>query len=366
MKFLSAAVHAHGVVDRTAVLLINLGTPRAPTAAAVRQFLHEFLLDPRVVEIPRLPWWLLLKTVILPTRSAASAARYASVWTDEGSPLLAHSERQQRALISELQRRGLDLDVYLAMRYGDPSIAAAFERMRREQVSRLLVVPMYPQYSAATTASALDGVTHILQRTRNLPELRWIRGFHDDAGYVEALRRSVGAHWDAHGRPDKLLISFHGLPRRNLDLGDPYHCECVTTGRLLAEALELQPREYAVSFQSRFGRARWLEPYTADTLRALARQGAGRVDVICPGFVADCLETLEEIALEARREFLTSGGRELRYIPCLNESPRFIGALADLVERHSQGWPTRIQERALRQQAAQRAAERALAAGAKR
>jgi len=265
-----------------------------------------------------------------------------------------------------LQQRGLELDVHLAMRYGDPSIAAALECMRREQVSRLLVVPMYPQYSAATTASALDGGARVLERTRNVPELRWIRGFHDDPGYIEALRRSVRAHWDAHGRPGKLVISFHGLPRRNLDRGDPYHCECLKTGRLLAEALELQPSEYVVSFQSRFGRARWLEPYTADTLRALAHQGVGRVDVICPGFVADCLETLEEIALEARREFLTSGGREFRFIPCLNESPRFIGALADLIERHVQGWPTRKQERTQRQQQAQSGAERALAAGAKR
>lgn len=366
MKFLSAAVHTHGVVDRTAVLLINLGTPRAPTAAAVRRYLNEFLLDPRVVEIARLPWWLLLKAVILPIRSAASAARYASVWTDEGSPLLANSERQQRALIAELARRGLDVDVHLAMRYGDPSIEAALERLRREQALRLLVVPMYPQYSATTTAAAFDGVVRILERTRNLPELRWIRGFHDDAGYIDALRRSVRAYWDAHGRPDKLVLSFHGLPRRNLDLGDPYHCECVKTARLLAEALELQQQEYVVSFQSRFGRARWLQPYTAETLRALARNGAGRVDVVCPGFVADCLETLEEIALEARREFLTSGGRELHYVPCLNDSSRFIGALADLIERHAQGWPTRIQEQGQRQQQAQRSAERARALGAKR
>lgn len=366
MKFLSAVSHAHASVDRTAVLLVNLGTPRAPTPSAVRQYLNEFLFDPRVVEIPRLLWWLLLRCVISPLRSSASAARYASVWTPEGSPLLAHSERQQRALIAELQRRGLDIDVVLAMRYGDPSIPAALERLRRERGARLLVLPMYPQYSATTTGSSFDGVARVLQRTRNLPELRFLRGFADDPGYIEALRRSVRAHWDAHGRPDKLVMSFHGLPRRNLDLGDPYHCECVKTGRLLAEALELKSTEYAVSFQSRFGRARWLDPYTVDTLRSLGRAGVGRVDVICPGFVADCLETLEEIALEGRRDFLTSGGREFHLIACLNEAPRFISALADLVERHTQGWPVRVAEQARRKQEAQRTAERAHALGALR
>lgn len=350
MKFFSTAAHPHGAADRSAVLLINLGTPRAPTPHAVRGFLEEFLLDARVVEIARAPWWLLLKGVILPTRSRASAARYASVWTEEGSPLLAHSERQHRALAAELQRRGLDLQVYLAMRYGDPSIDAALEQMRREQVNRLLVLPMYPQYSATTTASALDGLMRVLQRTRNVPELRWIRSFADDPGYIEALRHSVRGYWDAHGRPEKLVMSFHGLPRRNQQLGDPYDSECLKTAGLLAQALGIEQQEYLVCFQSRFGRARWLEPYTADTLRSLARDGVGRVDVVCPGFVADCLETLEEIALEARRDFLNSGGREFRYIPCLNDAPRFVAALADLIERHVQGWPARRQERAQRQE----------------
>jgi ferrochelatase len=366
MKFLSTAAHAHGPGGRTALLLINLGTPRAPTAAAVRKYLDEFLLDARVVEIPRLPWWLLLKAVVLPTRAAASAARYASVWTEEGSPLLAHSERQHRALIAELQRRKMDLEVYLAMRYGDPSVDSALERMRHEQVSRLLVLPMYPQYSATTTGSAFDAVIRVLQQTRNVPELRWIRSFHDDPGYIEALRRSVRSYWNSHGRPDKLVMSFHGLPRRNLQLGDPYQKECAKTAQLLAEALGIEPREYVLSFQSRFGRARWIEPYTVDSLRELARAGAGRVDVVCPGFVADCLETLEEIALEARREFLTSGGREFHYIACLNDSPQFIAALADLVERHVQGWPAGVADRADREPPTPGDASRAPELGAAR
>jgi len=358
MKFLSAAAQAQGPADRTALLLINLGTPQAPTPAAVRKYLDEFLLDTRVVEIPRLPWWLLLKAIVLPTRSAASAARYASVWTEEGSPLLAHSQRQHRALIAELQRRKLNLDVDLAMRYGDPSVDAALERMRHAQVNRLLVLPMYPQYSATTTGSAFDAVSAVLQRTRNVPELRWIRGFHDDPGYIEALRRSVRSYWDTHGRPNKLVISFHGLPQRSCQLGDPYQNECAKTAQLLAQALGIEPREYALSFQSRFGRARWLEPYTVETLRELGRCGTGRVDVICPGFVADCLETLEEIALEGRREYLTSGGREFHYIGCLNDTPRFILALGDLIERHVQGWPVRDRDRGGRTQQADSGAER--------
>ena len=366
MKYLSTAAHAHGSVDRTAVLMINLGTPRAPTAGAVREYLHEFLLDPRVVELPRALWRLLLWTVILPLRSRASASRYATVWTPEGSPLLAISERQQRALAAELQRRGLDVDVVLAMRYGRPSIPEAMARLRRERAARLLVLPMYPQYSATSSASAFDGVAQVLMQTRNLPELRWVRGFHDDPGYIEALRRSVRAHWDAHGRGQRLVMSFHGLPQRNLDLGDPYHCECHKTGRLLAQALDLRPDEYLVSFQSRFGRARWLQPYTAETLRRLAREGAARVDVICPGFVADCLETLEEIAQEARRDFLTHGGRELHVIACLNDAPALIGTLASLVERHAAGWPVSRGEQGERQQQAAAVAVRALAMGAGR
>jgi ferrochelatase len=366
MKFLAPAEHAHDAIDRTAVLLINLGTPRAPTSAAVRRYLNEFLLDPRVVEIPRPIWWLILRAIILPLRSSASAGRYASVWTEDGSPLLANSELQQRALAAQMQARGYDVDVELAMRYGDPSIPAVLERLRTARTRRLLVLPMYPQYSATTTGSAFDGVAAVLQRSRNLPELRWIRGFHDDPGYIRALAASVRAYWDANGRPDRLVMSFHGLPRRNLDIGDPYHCECHKTGRLLAEALGLPKEAYVVTFQSRFGRARWLEPYTADTLRTLARSGVGRVDVVCPGFPADCLETLEEIGLEARADFLSSGGKSFHLIPCLNGDATFAGALADLLERHLQGWPARVQDVQREREDAPRVLERARALGATR
>ena len=366
MAFLSVGDFSHATAGRAAVLMLNLGTPSEPTRSAVHRYLYQFLMDPRVVEIPRLIWWLLLRLVILPFRSGASAQRYASVWTPASSPLLDFSERQHRALMAELQARGFDVDVLLAMRYGEPSIPMAMERLRQAGITRLLVIPMYPQYSATTTASALDGVMQVLMETRNIPELRVIRNFHDHPGYIDALRRSVLEYWDAHGRPDRLLMSFHGLPRRNLDLGDPYHCECAKTARLLAAALGLGPDEFALSFQSRFGRAKWLEPYTVDTLRKMAREGVGRVDVICPGFTADCLETLEEIAQEARADFLTSGGRDFHLIPCLNEAPRFISALADLVESHTQGWPVRAADAAGLREAAQLSQTRAVAMGAVR
>jgi protoporphyrin/coproporphyrin ferrochelatase len=366
MHYLAPSAFAHGTPPRCAVLLVNLGTPSAPTAAAVRTYLQEFLLDPRVVELPRLPWWLLLHGVVLPLRARASAQRYASVWTPEGSPLMAHSERQQRALMAELRGRGLDVDVVLAMRYGQPSLAAALETLRRNGTTRLLVVPMYPQYAGATAGSVFDGLARELQRTRNLPELRWLRGFADDAGYIDALQRSVREHWRVNGRGGRLVMSFHGLPRHSLDRGDPYHCECHKTARLLAEALELREEEFVVTFQSRFGRARWLQPYTADTLRELARAGVGRVDLVCPGFVADCLETLEELDQEARRDFLTAGGREFHRIACLNDAPRFVAALADLVERNLHGWPVRAEDAPARREEARRSLERARSLGAPR
>jgi ferrochelatase len=366
MKFLAATSHAHATPDRTAVLMVNLGTPAAPTRAAVHAYLEEFLLDPRVVEVPRVIWWPLLKGAILPFRSGASAERYAAIWTHEGSPLLANSERQQRSLMAELQKRGIEVDLALAMRYGQPSVPMVLEGLRRSKVARLLVVPMYPQYSATTTGSAFDAISRVLEQTRNLPELRWIRSYADDPGYIDALRRSVRMHWDAHGRGNRLVMSFHGLPRRNLDLGDPYHCECVKTGRLLAESLDLQSEEFAITFQSRFGRARWLEPYTVDVLRKFAREKVGRVDVICPGFTADCLETLEEIAIDGRRVFLTEGGREFHTIACLNDSPRFISALADLIERHAHGWPVLAEDARERQAKAQDSFSRARAMGAGR
>jgi protoporphyrin/coproporphyrin ferrochelatase len=342
MAFIKEPSFAHGTSPRTAVLLVNLGTPDAPEAGAVRRYLKEFLSDQRVVEIPRIAWWPILNGIILTVRPRKSAAKYATIWTEQGSPLLVHSREQATLLRGYLGEQGVDADVALAMRYGQPSIASVLAELQSRHTERVLIIPMYPQYSATTTASVLDAVFDVLARTRNVPEVRWVKHFHDDPGYIDALKQSVLRHWKAHGRAHdaggKLVMSFHGVPKRTLLLGDPYHCECQKTGRLLAEALGLGKDDYVVTFQSRFGRAEWLQPYTAPTLHDLGRRGVPRVDIMCPGFPADCLETLEEIAMEGKQEFLTAGGKEYRYIPCLNGSPAFIHALTRLAERHMQGW----------------------------
>lgn len=340
MSFAREPEHTHGRAPKTAIVLVNLGTPDEPTAPALRRYLKEFLADPRVVEIPRAAWLPILYGVILPFRSAKSAQKYALIWTNEGSPLRAHTDKQALLLRGLLGERGHVLEVRVAMRYGNPSLPQVLEQLKSEGCERMLVLPAYPQYSGTTTASVADVVFDQFRRWRNQPELRMVKHYHDHPGYIQALRLSVQAHWQAHGRPDKLVMSFHGVPKRTLLLGDPYHCECQKTGRLLGEALGLGPDQYLVTFQSRFGKAEWLQPYTAPTLQRLAAEGVARVDVMCPGFTSDCLETLEEIALEARHEFLTAGGKEFHYIPCLNEAPAWIAALADVAEQHLAGWPT--------------------------
>ena len=339
MPFLAEPAYAHGTPARTAILLINLGTPEAPTRAAVRRYLKEFLFDPRVVEIPRPLWWLILNGIILNLRPAKSAAKYAQIWNRDGSPLMAHTERQAKLLRGYLGEQGQSaLVVAFAMRYGEPSIASVLARLHRQRCERILILPLYPQYAASTTASALDAISDCLRRTRNIPELRMVKHFHDHPAYIAALAESVRKHWGLHGKPDKLLMSFHGLPRYTLERGDPYHCECQKTARLLAESLTLAPEQYQISFQSRFGRAEWLQPYTAATLAQWGHEGMRRVDVICPGFVADCLETLEEISMEGRAEFLQAGGKEFHTIPCLNENDAWIRALAQIALEHVRGW----------------------------
>lgn len=328
----------------TGVLIVNLGTPEAPTAPALRRYLGQFLSDPRVVEIPALLWKPILHGIILRVRPAKSAAKYASIWTPDGSPLRAWTDKQGTLLQGYLGERGHRVSVKWAMRYGQPSIAAQMDAFKAEGARRILIVPLYPQYSGATSASVMDEVFAWGRRTRHVPELRFISHFADDAGYIEALADSVRAHWQREGRGPKLLMSFHGMPERTLHLGDPYHCECHKTARLLAERLGLGKEEYQVSFQSRFGKAKWLQPYTEPTLKALGQAGVPRVDVICPAFVSDCIETLEEIDIEGRQVFLQAGGKEFRYIPCLNDRPAWMRALSGLCEQHLQGWPTRTEQ----------------------
>ena len=352
----------HGQAPKTAVLFCNLGTPDAPTPVAVRRFLAEFLSDHRVVEIPRLLWLLILHGIILRVRPAKSAAKYATIWTADGSPLKLWTEKQAKLLQGWLGQRGHHVKVYHAMRYGSTSIASQLDMLKVQGVTRVLILPAYPQYSATTTASIFDAVYAWAARTRLIPELRFINHYHDDPGYIAALAGSVKKHWQLNGKPDQLVMSFHGVPQRSLHLGDPYHCECFKTARLLAEQLGLEKDQYKVTFQSRLGRAKWLQPYTEPTLAAMGRTGLRRVDVICPGFNCDGLETLEEIDQEGRAAFLMAGGKEFHYIPCLNDSHAWITALCNLTVQHLAGWTTLVQPDATGL-AASRAA--ALALGAK-
>ena len=340
MSFLKEPDYSHGKIGKTAVVLVNLGTPDAPTTSAVRRYLKQFLSDKRVVEVPRLVWWFILNLIILPFRSGQSAKKYASIWTKDGSPLKIHTEKQALLLKGYLGERGHEVHVTYAMRYGSPSIPSVLQKLKNEGYERLLILSAYPQYSATTTASNFDSVFRHYQQVRNVPELRMIKNYHDHEAYIDALKQSVQAHWLANGRPEKLVMSFHGLPKAFLLRGDPYHCECYKTARLLAEALGLNKEQYVVTFQSRLGRAEWLQPYTAPTVQKLAKDGVKRIDVICPGFIADCLETLEEIAMEVRVDFLNAGGKEFNYIPCLNESPAWMRGLAEIAEQHLIGWPT--------------------------
>jgi len=339
MHYLPEPKQEHGAIAKTAVLLVNLGTPDAPTPQAVRRYLKQFLSDPRVIEIPQALWLPILHGFVLNTRPRKSARKYASIWSSEGSPLKVHTGKQARLLRGYFGSRvRMPLSVDFAMRYGEPSIQGTLARLKSEGCERVLVLPLYPQYAASTTASALDEVGGFLRRVRNVPEVRLVKHFHDHPSYIAALANLVREHWRQSGRPDMLLMSFHGLPRYTLARGDPYHFECQKTARLLAGDLELAESHWQIAFQSRFGRAEWIAPYTASTLADYGRQGVRRVDVICPGFVADCLETLEEIGIEGRKIFLGAGGREFHLLPCLNERADWVSALADIARLHLADW----------------------------
>src|SRR6056297_212712 len=334
-----AQLPGHSEAARAGVLLANLGTPERPDARALRRYLREFLWDPRVVEVPRPIWWMILNFIIVPFRAPKSAEAYRRVWTERGSPLLYHTRDLAEAMEREFERNYPAVKVYPAMRYGKPAIAEALERMREDNVQRLIVLPMYPQYSATTTASVFDGLANALKRIRWIPELRLITHYHYDEAWVEAVADRIRAHQDEHGRPEKLVFSFHGIPKNYLLDGDPYYCECQSSARRIAARLKLEPEDYLVTFQSRLGKAEWLKPYTDQTLQGLARDVVKRVQVVCPGFAVDCLETIDEIGLENREEFEEAGGETLEYIPALNAEPDHARVLAELCWRHGQGWP---------------------------
>lgn len=360
MKYLANAAFEHAQPRKTGVLITNLGTPEQAEKKAVRRFLREFLSDPRVVEIPRLVWLPILYGIILNVRPARSAAAYAKIWTDRGSPLLLHTHDQAAGLQRALEQgHGDDIVVDYAMRYGEPSLASVLQRMQEQGVDRLVVLPLYPHYSCATTGSTFDAIAANFQQRRWVPDLQFIGSYHDHPQYISAVANSIRQFREQHGSADKLVFSYHGEPRRYLDQGDPYHCQCLKTTRLIATELGLAPEHYITTFQSRFGKAEWLRPYTDETLGQLPKEGTESVQVICPGFAADCLETLEEIAMENRDIFTTAGGKRFEYIPCLNSDAGHITALAAIVEERLAGWRERVGH-------AQETAALALAAGAKK
>ncbi len=339
-RFRGVVNFQHGRPAKLGVVLVNLGTPAAPTTAALRAYLGEFLSDPRVVEIPRALWMLILHGIILRVRPKKSAHSYATVWSDEGSPLLAISNRLTEKVAEALHARiPGPVEVRLAMRYGQPAVDRVLIELQEAGCERLLVLPLYPQYSGATTGSVADAVFASLQRWRWVPELRFLGTYHDDRRYIRALADSVRAHWQTTGVQGHLLMSFHGMPKATLDAGDPYYCQCHKTARLLATNLGLAEGQWEMAFQSRFGYAEWLQPYVAERLVALPQEGKDALTVICPGFAADCLETLEEIAMQGRDSFLAAGGSHFGYVPALNDSDAHVALMAERILAHAAGWP---------------------------
>ena len=323
----------HDAETCTGVLVTNLGTPDAPTTSALRRYLGEFLADSRVVEVPKFIWWFVLHGVILRTRPKRSADAYRKVWTNEGSPLLSIAKKQAAAIQTYLNKHTTEkIHVELAMRYGNPSIQSGLEKLRQANARKLIILPLYPQYSASTTASTFDAIADVLKTWRDIPELHLITHYHGAPDYIDALAESITEHWQNSSRAEKLLFSFHGIPKAYFEAGDPYYCECHKTARLVAEKLNLNEEEWVLTFQSRFGPKEWLKPYTDITLKELAQAGTKSVNVICPGFSADCLETLEEIDMQNRNFFLEAGGESFSYIPALNDRPAHISALANIIQ----------------------------------
>jgi ferrochelatase len=341
MKYIGQPDFSHQQQPKIGVLITNLGTPDAPETKALRKYLAEFLSDPRVVEFPRLLWKCILHGVILRIRPRRSAAAYKKVWQTEGSPLMIHTQNQCKALQASLTNAvGGDIVVDFAMRYGSPAISEKLDALQKKGVRQLLILPLYPQYSGATSASTFDALAHDFVKRRWLPDLRFISHYHDDPDYINAVAASIETYRQQHGSSEKLIFSYHGVPLRYLKNGDPYHCECYKTTRLITEKLNLNKSDYLTTFQSRFGREEWLKPYTDETLKQLAAEGIKSVQVICPGFAADCLETIEEIGMENRDYFLEAGGETYQYIPALNASEEHIKALTHLVKKNLAGWET--------------------------
>ena len=338
VKYIGESDYEHGSKDKTGILLTNLGTPDAPTAKAVKPYLLEFLSDTRVIEIPKILWQIILRGIILQIRPSRSAKIYKSVWTKEGSPLLKISKKQIYLVKEQLKEAYPNTVFSLAMRYGNPSIESALMELKKNNVRRLLVLPLYPQYCAATTASTFDSVTKVLQKWRWIPELRFINQYFEEENYIKALADSIQQFWSKKGQPQKIIFSYHGIPKKYHIKGDPYHCFCLKTTRLVKEYMKLDDNKVLTTFQSRFGRQEWLQPYTSQTLQEFPGKDIKKIHIISPGFSADCLETLEELEVENREYFMKAGGEEYDYIPCLNDNPLHIEMIVHLLHKHTQGW----------------------------
>ena len=357
--------YQHGSTHKTGVLLVNLGTPQSPNKKALKEYLGEFLWDPRVVEIPRALWWIILNCIILKIRPKKSAQKYATIWTEKGSPLRVFTESLAEKLQAKFDEESENqVIITTAMRYGQPSIEKSMLELRSKGCNKILVSPLYPQYNSSTTGSVYDAVFESLRKTRNVPGLRIVKHFHDDKRYIDSLEEQVKTFWENHGMPEKLVLSYHGVPKFSLLKGDPYHCECYKTSRLLSERLDYPRENIITTFQSRFGKAEWLKPYTIETMKSLGEAGVRRVDVFCPGFIADCLETLEEINIENREEFLENGGKEFHYIPCVNDNDTWVNASHEMLLDHLKGWHPPTEDQSTREANARISREEALQKGA--
>ena len=333
MKYIGETDYDHkGLSPRSGVLLCNLGTPDKPSSSKLRSYLKQFLSDPRVVEVPRIIWWLVLNLIILTIRPRRSAKLYQTVWTEDGSPLLVNSLSQTEKLKAALEKKyNYEIPVELGMRYGNPSIHSAIEKLTSQNVRNITVLPLYPQYSGATTGSTFDAIADVFKKTRWVPELHFVGGYHQSSKFISALVKTIENQLKKSGNPDMIIMSYHGTPERYLKNGDPYHCFCHQTTRLVSEALNFESDKIITTFQSRFGREPWLQPYTDETIESLPSKNIKKIFIICPGFSSDCLETLEEINGEAREIFLEAGGEEFEYISCLNDDNEHIEVLVDIV-----------------------------------
>ena len=339
MKYEGEKNYKHGKKERIGILITNLGTPDKPNKEALKTYLKEFLSDPRVIEIPRMIWQAILRLIILNLRPQKSAKLYKSIWKKEGGPLLVMLQKQKKGIQKTLRKNSKNLEIEIGMRYGNPSIKLGLERLKSKSCRKILVLPLYPQYCAATTGSTFDKVTEILRKWRWIPEIRFVNNYFEESMYIECLVKSIKESWKKFGKTQKLIFSYHGVPKKYLLKGDPYYCFCQKTTRLVAERMKLKKKDYITTFQSRFGPGEWLQPYTDKTLEELPKKGIKKIHILSPGFSSDCLETLEELEVQNKENFLSSGGERYNYIKCLNDDPQHLKMLGFLILNHIKGWP---------------------------